>query len=206
MLGPPAAGLVVYLAVVFAWLSVAAIGFGRLINPPHWLPWAVGSVLGAGYVVSLYAASRYVHRRLPKWSAGPNEDLVHRGYRAFAKRQTGTLGRGLASDVVWHLEGSKEHAHDYRGCKQVLEFLERTMGLADGNFQAELCGVVADKEYAISLHVARGEGERSEDRHALVFQIRGERIKEVWHYIPNQDAHDWFFSKTAGSERPVADA
>ena len=76
---------------------------------------------------------------------------------------------------------------------------QRTMKLADEGFQAELRGVVADEEYAISLHVARGAGQRSENRQVLVFQIRDKRIHDVWHFIPNQHAQSWFFSKTAAN-------
>ena len=71
------------------------------------------------------------------------------------------------------------------------------MKLANRHFKAKLRDVVADKEYTISLHIAQGEGPRSADRHVLVFQIRDKRIKEVWHYIPNQEAREWFLSNTA---------
>ena len=100
MLGPPAAGLVIYLAVVFAWLSVAAIGFAGWHEPPgkplpSWLPWALVG-LGAGYVVLLGVAWWFVHRRLRKWAAGSDEDLVRRGYRALTSAAQGR------SNGAWH--------------------------------------------------------------------------------------------------------
>ena len=41
MLGPPAAGLVVYLAIDFAWLYVAGVGCGWWDKPRQWLPWVL---------------------------------------------------------------------------------------------------------------------------------------------------------------------
>jgi len=41
MLGPPAAGLVIYLAVIFAWLYVAGVGFGWWNKTHQWWLWVL---------------------------------------------------------------------------------------------------------------------------------------------------------------------
>jgi hypothetical protein len=141
MLGPPAAGLIIYLAVIFAWFYVAGVGFGWW-NKQEWRPWVL--VVG-GYGAALGVAWWFLRRYLRTW-AGPNEDLVRSAYRAYAKRRMRVLKRGLASDVIWHLKGQKARIHDYRGREEVLGFLKKTMELAGGTFQAELRDVIADSD------------------------------------------------------------
>jgi ketosteroid isomerase-like protein len=126
----------------------------------------------------------------------PNEDLVRRGYDAFAKGDMETLRELFDPGIVWHFPGRSLLAGDHRGIDAVLGFFGRTMELTTDTFRAELHDVVANDQHTVSLHVARGEreGRTLEDREVLVSHIRDGKIVEVWQYIENQYAYDEFFS------------
>ncbi len=102
MLGPPGAGLVVYLAVIFAWLYVAiigfSVGFGWRHNSPWRFPLVLLLVLIVVYAVALPAAWRFMRKRLDKW-AGPNGDLMCRAYEAYAYDD---FGRLAADKITFH--------------------------------------------------------------------------------------------------------
>jgi ketosteroid isomerase-like protein len=128
--------------------------------------------------------------------AHPHEDLVRRGYDAFARGDTDTLRELFDPGIVWHLPGRSLIAGDHRGVDAVLGFFGRTMELTAATFRVDLHAVVADDEHTVGLHVATGEreGRTLEDREVLVFHLRDGRIVEVWQYLENQYAYDEFFS------------
>jgi ketosteroid isomerase-like protein len=47
--------------------------------------------------------------------AHPNEELVRRGYQAFATGDVATLNELFADDIVWHAPGRNQLAGTYRG-------------------------------------------------------------------------------------------
>ena len=128
--------------------------------------------------------------------AHPNEELVRRGYDAFAKGDMDTLRELFDPEIVWHFPGHSPLAGDHRGVDAVLGFFGRTMELTAGTFRAELHDVVGDDRHAVGMHLATGEreGRRLEDREVLVFHVRDGRVVEVWQYIENQYTYDEFFS------------
>jgi ketosteroid isomerase-like protein len=128
--------------------------------------------------------------------AHPHEDLVRRGYDAFARGDTGTLREVFDPGIVWHLPGRSLIAGDYDGVDAVLGLFGRTMELTAGTFRADLHEVVADDQHTVGLHVGRGErgGRTLEDREVLVCHVRDGKIAEVWQYVEDQYAYDEFFS------------
>jgi ketosteroid isomerase-like protein len=52
--------------------------------------------------------------------AHPNEDLVRRGYDAFAKGDMETLRELFDSGIIWHFPGRSLLAGDHRGVDAVL--------------------------------------------------------------------------------------
>jgi ketosteroid isomerase-like protein len=101
--------------------------------------------------------------------AHPNEDLVRRGYDAFARGDMDTLRELFDPEIVWHFPGRSPLAGDHRRPDAVLGFFGRTMELTAGTFRAELHDVVADDRHAVGIHLATGEreGRRLEDREVL---------------------------------------
>jgi ketosteroid isomerase-like protein len=128
--------------------------------------------------------------------AHPNEELVRRGYDAFARGDMDTLRELFDPEIVWHFPDRSPLAGDHRGTDAVLGFFGRTMELTAGTFRAELHDVVADDRHAVGMHLATGEreGRRLEDREVLVFHPRDGKVVEVWQYIEDQYAYDEFFS------------
>jgi uncharacterized protein len=128
--------------------------------------------------------------------AHPNEELVRKGYDAFARGDMDTLRELFDPEIVWHFPGRSSLAGDHRGPDAVLGFFGRTMELTAGTFRVEVHDVVADDRHAVGMHLATGEreGRRLEDREVLVFHVRDGRVVEVWQYIEDQYTYDEFFS------------
>ena len=128
--------------------------------------------------------------------AHPNEDLIRRGYDAFAKGDMETLRELFDPGIVWHFPGQSLLAGEHRGVDAVLGFFGRTMELTAGTFRAELHDVVADDEHTVGLHLATGQrqGRTLEDREVLVAHIGDGKVIEVWQYIEDQYTYDEFFS------------
>jgi uncharacterized protein len=122
--------------------------------------------------------------------AHPNEDLVRRGYEAFAKGDMDTLRELFDPEIVWHFPGRSVLAGDHRGTDAVLGFFGKTIELTAGTFQVEVHDVVADDRHTVGLHLATGEREGRtllEDREVLVFHIRDGKVVEV--AVPREPVH-----------------
>jgi uncharacterized protein len=114
--------------------------------------------------------------------AHSNEDLVRRGYDAFAKGDVDTLRKVFAADVVFHQAGRSPLAGDYHGIDQVLGFFQQLSERSNGTFRVTLHDVLADHEHAVGLHTAEAErkGRHLRSRVALVLHVRHDRITEAW--------------------------
>ena len=88
--------------------------------------------------------------------AHPNEELVRKGFEAFAKGDVDTLRALFDPDAVWHAPGRSPLSGDHRGVDDILDFFARTMELTAGTFRVELHDVVANDEHAVAMYVARG--------------------------------------------------
>jgi uncharacterized protein len=103
--------------------------------------------------------------------AHPNEELVRRGYDAFAKGDMDTLRELFDPQIVWHFPGRSPLAGDHRGVDAVLGFFGRTMELTAGSFRVEVHDVVADDRHTVGLHLSTGEREG-----------RTLRIERFWYF------------------------
>jgi uncharacterized protein len=128
--------------------------------------------------------------------AHPNEELVRRGYDAFARGDMDTLRELFDREIVWHFPGRSPLAGDHRGPDAVLGFFGRTTELTAGTFRAELHDAVADDRHAVGMQLATGEreGRRLEDREVLVFHVGDGKVVEVWQYLEDQYTYAEFFS------------
>jgi len=127
--------------------------------------------------------------------AHPNEELVRRGYQAFATGDVATLNELFADDIVWHAPGRSQLAGDHQGVDAVLGYFGRTMELTGGAFRVEVHDVVANDEHAVGLNTVHAEraGRTLEDNNTLVFHVRDGRATEVWQYWADQYAADELF-------------
>ena len=137
------------------------------------------------------------------WPCQPSEELVRRGYEAFARGDMATLRELFDPEIVWHFPGRSVLAGDHRGPDAVLGFLATTMELTAGRFRVEVHDVVADDRHAVGLHLATGEraGRSLEDREVLVVHVRDGKVVAAWQYLENQDTYDECFSWTQRSSR-----
>jgi ketosteroid isomerase-like protein len=129
--------------------------------------------------------------------ARPNEELVRRGFDAFATGDVDTLRQLFDQDAIWHVPGRSPLSGDHRGLDAILGFLARTMELTGGTFRADVHDVVANNEHAVALYVTRGEyeGRTLESRDVLVSHIRNGKLAEAWLLSADLYAVDEFFSQ-----------
>jgi ketosteroid isomerase-like protein len=128
--------------------------------------------------------------------AHPNEDLIRRGFDAFAKGDMDTLRELFDPDIAYHVPGRSPLAGDYHGPDEVLGLFARIFELSGGTYQAQLHDAVANDEHTVALFTATGqrEGRTLDDRNVLVSHVRDGRLAEVWVLAEDLYALDAFFS------------
>ncbi|HXF56848.1 MAG TPA: nuclear transport factor 2 family protein [Actinomycetota bacterium] len=128
--------------------------------------------------------------------AHPNEDLLRRGYEAFARGDLQTVGEVFADDIVWHVPGRGPLAGTYRGRDEVMGFFARLFDLSGGRFGLEVHDLLANDEHGVVLVVARGEraGKTLEAYDVHVWHLRDGRAVEYWGHPFDLYAVDEFWS------------
>jgi hypothetical protein len=128
--------------------------------------------------------------------AHANQDLLRRGYEAFAKADMPAVQAFFADDIVWHAPGRNPLSGDYKGAQEVLGFLGKAMEMTAGSFSLEVHDLLADDEHGVALVVARGqrEGKSLEDRQVHVLHLQGGKVTEFWAHPGDQYAVDEFWS------------
>jgi uncharacterized protein len=124
----------------------------------------------------------------------PNAQLVERLFGAFgndAKQISATFDR----DVVWRVPGNTVMSGEYRGRRDVVEFLRRTGLETGGTYRSQLHTVLADDDWGIAVYRAWGtrNGIDLDVHQALVFRFTDNSITEVT-AVPLDSAFDAFWS------------
>jgi ketosteroid isomerase-like protein len=127
--------------------------------------------------------------------AHPNEELVRRGYQAFATGDVATLNELFADDIVWHAPGRNLLAGTYRGKEEVFATFQKVAELTGGTFKLDIHGVLADDEHAVVLARATGEreGKTLDDNSVQVFHIKDGKVTEQWLHPGDAYASDDFW-------------
>jgi len=125
-----------------------------------------------------------------------NEELLRRGYEAFARGDTDTLRKVFADDIAFHQPGHSPLAGDFHGIDQVLGYFASIAQRSAGTFRAVLHDVLADHEHAVGLHTAEAEreGRHHSGRVALVVHVRDDKISEAWVHPFDLYADDAFWA------------
>ena len=128
--------------------------------------------------------------------AHPNEDLVRRGYEAFATGDMATLNEFFADDIVWHSPGRSDLAGTFRGKGEVFATLQKNMELTGGTFKLEIHDLLADDEHAVALLgvSAEREGKTLKDNTVQVWHIKDGKVAESWLHPGDAYASDEFWS------------
>jgi len=85
----------------------------------------------------------------------PNAALVRRVFAAFGQDAM-ALSAAFARDIVWRVPGNTAMSGEYRGRREVVEFLRRTGLETDGTYRSHLHTVFADDNWAVALYRATG--------------------------------------------------
>jgi uncharacterized protein len=85
----------------------------------------------------------------------PNAALTRRVFAAFGKNAM-AVSAALARDVVWRVPGNTVMSGEYRGRREVVEFLRRTGTETDGTYRSHLHTVFADDDWAVAIYRATG--------------------------------------------------
>jgi len=110
----------------------------------------------------------------------PNAALVRRVFAAFG-RDAMAISAALARDIVWRVPGHTVMSGEYRGRREVVEFLRRTGIETGGTYRSRLHTVFADEDWAVAIYRATGSrnGIDLDVDQALVIRIVGGLWQEV---------------------------
>jgi ketosteroid isomerase-like protein len=138
-----------------------------------------------------------VRSRREETMAHPNEDLLRRGYAAFASGDMETLNELFDDDIVWHTPGNNALAGDYSGKEAVFGNLGQNMEMTGGTFRLEIHDLLANDDHGVVLLRARAErpdGRRLDDNTVQVWHLRGGKAVESWLHPGDASASDQFWS------------
>jgi len=124
----------------------------------------------------------------------PNAALTRRLFDAFG-RDPKVIAAALARDVVWRVPGNTVMSGEYRGLREVVEFLRRTGLETDGTYRSQLRTVVADDEWGLAVYRAygtRNDIDLDVDQ-ALVIRFGDGQLKEVT-AVPLDSKFDAFWA------------
>jgi len=124
----------------------------------------------------------------------PNAALIRRLFAAFG-RDPKVIAAALARDVVWRVPGNTIMSGEYRGPREVVEFLRRTGIETEGTYRSRLHTVLADDDWAVAIYRAMGSrnGIDLDVDQALVIRCEDGRLKEVT-AVPLDAAFDAFWA------------
>ncbi len=127
-------------------------------------------------------------------SEHPNAALTRRVFAAFG-RDPKVIAAALTRDVVWRVPGNSIMSGEYRGPRDVVEFLRRTGTETGGTYRSQLHTVLADDEWAIAVYRAMGSrnGIELDVEQALVIRCEDGRWKEVT-AVPLDSSFDAFWA------------
>jgi ketosteroid isomerase-like protein len=118
------------------------------------------------------------------------EHMIRALYDARARRDWIAVAALFADEVGWHEPGEEDHSGHFRGRDEVVSLLRKLVEVTEGTFQLEPEGFLNLTEHsavAVRWWAERG-GRRSEGREIAVYQVRDDRIAQVWFYNEPSDA------------------
>ena len=124
----------------------------------------------------------------------PNAALVRRLFASFG-RDPMAIAAALARDIVWRVPGHTVMSGEYRGRREVVEFLRRTGLETGGTYRSRLHTVFADDDWAVAIYRAIGtrNGIDLDVEQALVIRIADGLWREVT-AVPLDSAFERFWS------------
>ena len=126
--------------------------------------------------------------------AHPNAALTRRVFDAFG-RDPKVIAAALSRDVICRVPGNTIMSGEYRGPREVVEFLRRTGIETDGTYRSRLHTVLANDDWAVAIYRAMGSrnGIDLDVDQALVIRCEDGRWKEIT-AVPLDSAFDAFWA------------
>jgi ketosteroid isomerase-like protein len=124
----------------------------------------------------------------------PNAALVRRVFAAFGK-DAKAVSAAFAREIVWRVPGHTVMSGEYRGRRDVVEFLRRTGLETGGTYRSTLHTVFADDDWAVAIYRATGtrNGIELDVDQALVIRVRDGLWQEVT-AVPLDSAFERFWA------------
>ena len=124
----------------------------------------------------------------------PNAALTRRLFDAFG-RDAKVIAAAFTREVIWRVPGNTVMSGEYRGRREVVEFLRRTGVETDGTYRSRLDTVFADDDWAVAIYRATGSrnGIDLDVEQALVIRI----ADGLWHdvtAVPLDSAFERFWA------------
>ena len=118
-----------------------------------------------------------------------NAALVRRVFAAFGK-DAKAVSAAFARDIVWRVPGHTVMSGEYRGRRDVVEFLRRTGLETSGTYRSGLHTVFTDDDWAVAIYRATGSrnGIDLDVEQALVIRI----ADGLWHDVTAVPLHSAF--------------
>lgn len=126
-----------------------------------------------------------------------NLELVRRGYAAFGAGDTATLSELFAPDIVHAIPGSAPISGAHKGPQNVLALYGKLAELSGGTLRVELEDVLSDGgDRVIAIHrgTAERNGEKLDQREALLFTIVDGKVADVQDFFPDIERNDRFWT------------
>jgi uncharacterized protein len=127
-------------------------------------------------------------------SEHPNAELTRRVFGAFGK-DAKQISAALCRDIVWRVPGSTAMSGEYRGRREVVEFLRRTSLETGATYGSRLHTVLANDEWGLAVYRAWGtrNGIELDVDQAFVIRFEDGMWKEVT-AVPLDAAFDAFWA------------
>jgi ketosteroid isomerase-like protein len=124
----------------------------------------------------------------------PNAALTRRVFNAFGKNAM-QISAALTRDIVWRVPGSTAMSGEYRGRRDVVEFLRRTGLETNGTYGSKLHTVLANDDWGLAVYRAWGRrnGVDLDVEQAFVIRFEDGQWKEVT-AVPLDAAFDAFWA------------
>ena len=85
----------------------------------------------------------------------PNAALTRRVFAAFGNSPA-QISAALCRDIVWRVPGNTAMSGEYKGRREVVEFLRRTSLETDGTYGSKLHTVMANDDWGLAVYRAWG--------------------------------------------------
>jgi ketosteroid isomerase-like protein len=127
-------------------------------------------------------------------SEHPNAALVRRVFAAFGKDAM-AVSAAFARDITWRVPGHTVVSGEYRGRRDVVDFLRRTGLETSGTYRSRLHTVFADDDWAVAIYRATGSrnGIDLDVDQALVIRVTDGLWQEVT-AVPLDSAFERFWA------------